>query len=235
MNERQLMPCIFIISMGIIFGGIIFGIAFTSINAFFIQTKRQGIGIGEVSYAFYYESFRDAYDKADLVVVGKVIRVEYYCKPIAKVVIQTAMGPLVPCFPWTLSSLEVETVIKGELTNKTIIVSQAGGISYGVFALLPEDPPLKIGERVLLFLIKSELPVKYEEEFGYHGPFGRFEVIDGKVYSLMYGLPEELEDTRVKCREAAENILTAFPHSDYKDVNGIPLEDFIKILTTGKP
>ena len=58
------------------------------------------------------------------------------------------------------------------------------------------------------------------------GVFGRFKVINDRVYSAMYFLPEEIRG--IPCRRAAEDILKDL--EGYKDVNGITIEKFLKLV-----
>ncbi len=68
--------------------------------------------------------------------------------------------------------------------------------------------------------------VKYpEKEYCYLGVFGRFKVINGKIYSAMYYLPEEING--IPCRRKAKMLLEGF---GYEIVNGITIEDFLKLL-----
>ncbi len=212
----------------VVFLGVFSGV-FAANIMFYTQPKASG-GIGEiqVSYAVYYKSLKEAYRAADLVIIGKVTQVEYYLKPTSTKTISTVIGPLVPSRPLTYSWIRVEKVIKGRLTNNTVLVRQDGGLGYhDTPIVLPEDPPLMKNESVILFLIKGSSE-KYQEEYVYHGPFGRFEVIDEKVYSAIYGLPTSFMGREIQSRKEASIILSIAP--DYKDINGVPLETFIETL-----
>ena len=86
------------------------------------------------------------------------------------------------------------------------------------------------GEFVILFLrepIEKGDFVKYPGiEYRHTGVFGRFKVVDGKVYSAMYSLPEEIGG--IPCRSRAESILKQF--EGYDKVNGITVEEFLKLV-----
>lgn len=90
----------------------------------------------------------------------------------------------------TKFAFRVETVLKGEYI-KEIIVTQVGapnkpGSDIG------EDPLFQIGERYLLFLSNIVYPdayhptgeVLYPNTYNHPGPWGRYLIIDNKIYSL---------------------------------------------------
>ncbi len=109
-----------------------------------------------MSYAFVYESFTEAYEEADLVVTGEVARIEYYLRPDSDEEIETTFGTIVPSTPFTISLLEIDVLVKGELSQDTIYIIQCGGKGYhDIPVLIPEDPPFIVGEKVLLFLHKK--------------------------------------------------------------------------------
>ncbi|HDI31499.1 MAG TPA: hypothetical protein ENF80_01650 [Thermofilum sp.] len=80
------------------------------------------------------------------------------------------------------------------------------------------------GEFVILFLrrpIEKGDFVKYPGiEYRHMGVFGGFKVVDGKVYSAMYSLSEEIGG--IPCRSRAE-------FEGYDKVNGITVEEFLKL------
>ncbi|MEM3028681.1 MAG: hypothetical protein QXW09_00950 [Thermoproteota archaeon] len=175
-------------------------------------------------FAFFpYNSYKDAYKEAELVVLGRVISVE---------VVSTKHFLTWEVITYTLSRLKVELVIKGESPTGIITLSQTGGIEEeGIYCVVIEDPPLEVGEGVILFL-NGNGGSPPDNLYCYPGMFGRFEVVDGKVYSMMheapglkllekYGLPKQK-------RIESASILAGM---DYVNVNGIPLEEFIETLT----
>ncbi len=69
--------------------------------------------------------------------------------------------------------------------------------------------------------------MRYEaDEYVYYGPFGRFEILDDRVFSVMHGLPENMlgKSTSKLCAKA---ILES---TDYSLIDGVPIETFIQIL-----
>jgi len=192
-------------------------------------TEPSGVGVTSVSYAFVYKSFKEAYENADLVIVGTVTKVEYYLKPDSEQEIETSLGTIIPSTPITFSWLKVDSLIKGDNVIETVLVMQFGGKGYlDIPVFIPEDPPLIVGEKVLLFLIKNPFTIKYEsEEHVYYGPFGRFEIIDNRVFSAMYGLPQNVLGRSVMSRDSAKNLLAS---TDYSQINGVPLDIFIQLL-----
>jgi len=109
-------------------------------------------------------------------------------------------------------------------------VAQFGGLTSRGLVIVPEDPPMKEGELVILFLKgpreKGDF-IKYPGiEYCYMSAFSRFKVIDGKVYSAMYFLPEEMQG--VSCSRIAEKLLKDL--EGYKDVSGITIEEFLKLV-----
>ncbi|MEM3028686.1 MAG: hypothetical protein QXW09_00975 [Thermoproteota archaeon] len=197
--------------------------------------------IGSVSYAITYRSYRKAYEDADLVVLGKVVSVDNDSKyrelrngTWVTLEDSESAGPTVSKHFFTFPVLEVEQVIKGELFSKTVTIIQGGvGIDAekGIVYIILEDPPLEAGERVILFLHKSK-DEDYPSTYSYLGPFGRFEVVDSKVYSMMYEAPglKLLEKYGIPEQQRIEQaaILT---RTEYAKVNGTPLEEFIETLT----
>jgi hypothetical protein len=77
--------------------------------------------------------------------------------------------------------LEAQLVLKGSLeVTGTITVHQTGGTVGGETMTVWDDPPLRVGDALVLFLHEYE-PGKYYIEAG---PQGRFTIQDGLVYSL---------------------------------------------------
>lgn len=220
--------------------GVVLGIApFLANNL----TEQRGLKvmIGSVSYAITYRSYRKAYEDADLVVLGRVVSVNNDSKYRELrngtwVTIEDSKppGPTASKHVFTFPVLEVERVIKGKLSSKTVTIIQGGvGIDEekGIAYIILEDPPLEVGERVILFLHKSK-DEDYPSTYSYPGPFGRFEIIDGKVYSMMYEAPELklLEKYGIPEQQRIEQA-AILSITDYANVNGITLEAFIETLT----
>lgn len=141
------------------------------------------------------------------------------------------LGDVAPSTPFTISEVEVEVVIKGRVESEKILVRQLGGKwplivrSHAswfkpIVIQVKEDPLFKIGERVVLFLKPTNHPIN--ECYAYYFFFGRFRVINGKVYSALYYLSEDTP------------ILGTLRGTDYEQINGISVEEFIKILNSSK-
>jgi hypothetical protein len=77
--------------------------------------------------------------------------------------------------------LEVQLVVKGSLkVSDVITIHQTGGAVDGETMIVRDDPPLCVGDTLILFLHEYE-PGKYYIEAG---PQGRFVIQNGLVYSL---------------------------------------------------
>jgi len=77
--------------------------------------------------------------------------------------------------------LEVQLVLKGSLNVSDVItIHQTGGTIGEAVMTVWDDPPLSVGDALILFLYEYE-PGKYYIE---GGPQGRFILRDGLVYSL---------------------------------------------------
>ncbi len=82
---------------------------------------------------------------------------------------------------YTDYSFEVKLVLKGSLKpSDTILIRLTGGTVNGRTTVMREDPLLKVGETLILFLHQWESGKYFIEG----GPQGRFIVQDGRVYSL---------------------------------------------------
>jgi len=187
----------------------------------------RGVALVMVSYTRMY-SLREAYEAADLVILGKIIYTEHYTWNIKR----PYMGKALTFEePYSYHRVKVIEVFKGNPISDIIIVAQFGGLdSKGRLVIVPEDPPMEEGELVILFLKgpreKGDF-VKYPgREYCHMSVFGRFKVIDGKVYSAMYFLPEEKNG--ISCRSIAERLLKGL--EGYREVNGITIEEFLKLI-----
>jgi len=201
-----------------------------------IQEPRGPGGDICISLPFAYKSFKEAYEKCDVAIIGRVVRQWYYTQRTKDIVITVRhkgvpLGDVAPSSPYTISEIEVEVVIKERVESEKILVSQLGGKwplivrSYApwfkpIVIQVREDPLFKIGERVVLFLKPTNDPIN--GCYAYYFFFGRFRVINGKVYSALYYLSEDIP------------ILSILRGTDYEQINGIPLEEFIKILKLSK-
>jgi|GEM_PF-6310411 len=212
-------PTLYLSLTTLLLTGVVLGAAFLLSPSKDSEEQKGPQVIVDVSYAITYGSYRKAYEDADLVVLGRVTSVEYHFTSL----------------PYTISHLEAELVIKGELSGRTVSVSQLGvGVDEekGIYYIIYEDPPLEVGERLLL-LLRENKDSPSRNWYWYPGMFGRFEVVDDKVYSMMYELPrlKLLEKYGLPEQERIEKA-TMLTRTNYASVNGIPLEEFIEMLTT---
>ncbi|RLE94440.1 MAG: hypothetical protein DRN04_03360 [Thermoprotei archaeon] len=189
-----------------------------------------------ISLPFVYKSLKEAYKKCDIAIIGRVVRQWYYVQRNRDIVVTVRykgvpLGDVAPSTPFTISEVEVEVVIKGRVESEKILVRQLGGKwplivrSHAswfkpIVIQVKEDPLFKIGERVVLFLKPTNHPIN--ECYAYYFFFGRFRVINGKVYSALYYLSEDTP------------ILGTLRGTDYEQINGISVEEFIKILNSSK-
>ncbi len=93
----------------------------------------------------------------------------------------------------TKFSFRVERLLKGEQTDEVLINQMGAPDKPG--SDFPDDPLFEVGDRYLLFL-------KVRDGVFFHpGPWGRYQVVDNKVYSLskaligseVYHAPEALD------------------------------------------
>ncbi len=158
----------------------------------------------EVSWVIYFSNLRELVTNSDVIILGKVID--------ARTIIRTIYEPWGTKDIGTAYKFEVEQVIKGDLrVGEVIGFALSGGIINGKPRMvIREDPLANVGERLILFLKRTE------GGFAIQGPWGRFIVISNKVYSL------------------GAIYLASKNYS--LDVNGTNLEEFIKeiqvIMTT---
>ena len=187
-----------------------------------------------ISYVRGY-SLKEAYEEADLVILGEIVYVEHHVFSIERL----CRGRILTLTrPYTYYRIRIIKIFKGEPissireepTSDIIIVGHMGGTVEGILLIVPEDPPMKEGEFVILFLrgpIEKGDYVKYPRiEYRHMGVFGRFKVVDGEIYSAMYSLPEEIGG--IPCRSRAESILKQF--EGYDKVNGITVKEFLKLV-----
>ena len=115
-----------------------------------------------------YESPKDLYQEADLVVHGIISDTS------AEKDYESFDGDV-----YTIGEFTITKIYKG-ISGMTIFIVQEGGSWNGINYISVDDPVLEVGEEVILFL-------RHIEEDRYvilGGPQGRFIVEDGNVYSL---------------------------------------------------
>ncbi|OYT30014.1 MAG: hypothetical protein B6U94_07260 [Thermofilum sp. ex4484_79] len=166
------------------------------------------IGVILYSYARVY-TLKEAYWNADLVILGEIIWSENYV--------------------WKASSESLGDPYLVQQEGGWMKVELSGKYLEG-WVIVPEDPPMRVGERVILFLkgpISEGDHLKYPNlQYRYMGVFGRFKVVDGKVYSAMYFLPIKID--RFPSRMRA--VLTLKGLEGYEEVNGITIEEFLNLV-----
>jgi hypothetical protein len=164
---------------------LILGMVSSSIS---IQEQNPTILYGSGSYPRKYKNIRDlaTSNEVDMIVHGIITEAEPYLKTTLD-----GHGQLLH----TNYSFNVISLLKGEVSADIIYVHQTGGTLGNLTLILREDPPMNVGDELILFLhhFKSmeNDPNDYYVE---GGPQGRF-IVDGpKVYGLadLYGTPDVL-------------------------------------------
>ena len=111
---------------------------------------------------------------------------------LAKATDDIIIGKLVDSYVWeypqeythspllfTYYTVEVQSIIKGELADDVISVYVDGGIRNGVEYIIEDSPLLNVNDTMILFL--WETPEEAYTTRG--GPQGRFKIVNGKVYA----------------------------------------------------
>lgn len=118
----------------------------------------------------------------------------------------------------TMFGFHVEKTLKGKCV-KEIIVTQDGSPNIQGNGL-KDDPLFNIGERYLLFLTKIK---NYQDTYNHPGPWGRYQIIDGKTYSVN----NTVEDSKVRAPG---------PGLDFNGIDISEITDTIKaIINTTLP
>lgn len=139
------------------------------------------IGTSEASWAIKYSDIQAMSRGVDIILIGEIL--EAVLRP----------GDL---FGMTDFDLKVSQVIKpSDFQNSTVRVTQTGGYNLrGEYFEIRDDPLMQVGDKVILFLEKIE---GVPGLFKYPGPWGRFLIKDGKVYSLDLLYPERFKGERL--------------------------------------
>jgi len=161
------------------------GIVSSSIS---IQEQNPTTLYGSASYPRKYKNIRDlaTSNEVDVIVHGTITEAQPYLKTTLD-----GHGQLLS----TNYSFNVISLLKGEISADIIYVHQTGGTLGNLTLILREDPPMNVGDELILFLhhFKSmeNDPNDYYVE---GGPQGRFIVHGSKVYGLadLYGIPDVL-------------------------------------------
>jgi hypothetical protein len=162
---------------------LILGMMISSIS---IQEQNPTILYGSGSYPRRYENIKDlaSSNEVDMIVHGIITEAEPYLKTTLD-----GHGQLLH----TNYSFNVISLLKGEVSADIIYVHQTGGTLGNMTLILREDPPMNVGDELILFLhhfkSRENDPNDYYVE---GGPQGRFIVHRYKVYGLadLYGIPD---------------------------------------------
>jgi len=167
-------------------GALVLGIAGAALGtAFATHSFHQVV---DASWAGAYPSYEEMTQHADAVVRGHVVAEN-----------GSEVSPQAASLVYTNFEFQVDKWIAGPPAAKGILLHQMGG-SHGLTSSeIRDDPPLRVGEKDILFLKMYE-PGKY---FVLGGPTGRFIVRDdGTVKNLPGGLirvaePQPSVETRL--------------------------------------
>jgi hypothetical protein len=87
--------------------------------------------------------------------------------------------------PYTMFKIQVLEYIKNpdKLSNMTLLVGQPGVETADSITEPPDSPLMKVGDNVILFL-EQQTTGGVHNVFGIPGPWGRYYVKDGRVYSI---------------------------------------------------
>ncbi len=153
-----------------------------------IPTQNPTTLYGSASYPRKYKSIRDlaTSNEVDVIVHGTITEAQPYLKTTLD-----GHGQLLS----TKYSFNVISLLKGEVSADIIYVHQTGGTLGNLTLILREDPPMNVGDELILFLhhfkSRENDPNDYYVE---GGPQGRFIVHGSKVYGLadLYKTPDVL-------------------------------------------
>lgn len=135
------------------------------------------LGQAGASWAESYESIEHLSAVADLIAVGTVKGV---VEVTGDVIAEARWGPVILYF--TDFAFSVEQVLKGPQDVREVMIHQTGAArKYEIH----DDPLLKRGDKYVLFLHEYETGKCYI----LGGPQGRFQIIDGEVFSMDNILP----------------------------------------------
>jgi hypothetical protein len=105
------------------------------------------------------------------------------------------------------SAFRIDQVLKGKIGKEIVLTKMALKDKNGWLEGSNVDPPFEAGEKWVLFL-------NADMSYNNLGPWGRYKIIDNKVYSMN--------------RVANDNNAYGGRQPDFKlDFNGVPLADFI--------
>jgi hypothetical protein len=165
---------------------LILGMMISSIS---IQEQNPTILYGSGSYPRRYENIKDlaSSNEVDMIVHGTITAAQPYLETWLD-----GYGQLLS----TKYSFNVISLLKGEVSADIIYVHQTGGTLENLTLILREDPPMNVGDELILFLhhFKSKETYPYDYYYIEGGPQGRYIVYDSKVYGLadLYSTPDVL-------------------------------------------
>jgi hypothetical protein len=156
---------------------------------------------GTASWASSWENLGELCNTSDLIVVGTVDRV-----------IEMVRAEWGPDFVYDArSAFKIDSVLKGKTGKEIVLSHMALAIPNGWMEGMAEDPPVEAGERWVFFLRRTD-----SGTYSNMGPWGRYKIIDDKVYSMNRVMGDN--DAYI----AAGGEL---------DFNGVDLTDFIDRVT----
>jgi hypothetical protein len=150
-----------------------------------IPTQNPTTLYGSASYPRKYKSIRDlaTSNEVNVIVHGTITEAQPY--------LETWLDGRYQLLS-TKYSLKVISLLKGEVSADIIYVHQTGGTLGNLTLVLREDPPMNVGDELILFLhhFRETDPNDYYYVEG--GPQGRFIVHRYKVYGLadLYMIPD---------------------------------------------
>jgi hypothetical protein len=148
---------------------------------------------GSASYVSSFQDLGELCNSSDVIVVGTVERViEVVPEENSKGMIYDAK-----------SAFRINQVLKGNIGNEIVLTKIALKGPEGWVEGIAEDPPFEAGERWVLFL-------NADMSYNNLGPWGRYKIIDDKVYSMN--------------RITGDNDAYGAGQLDF---NGVPLSGFI--------
>jgi len=153
-----------------------------------IQEQNPTILYGSASYPRKYKSIRDlaTSNEVDTIVHGIITEAEPYLKTTLD-----GHGQLLH----TNYSFNVISLLKREVSADIIYVHQTGGTLGNLTLILREDPPMNVGDELILFLHHFAPKETYPDDYYVEGgPQGRFIVNGSNVYGLadLYKTPDVL-------------------------------------------
>jgi len=122
---------------------------------------------GSASYVSSFQDMGELCNSSDVIVVGTVDRV------IDVVPAEWGHGTIYDA----RSAFRIDQVLKGKIGKEIVLTKMALKDPGGWVEGMAEDPPFETGERWVLFL-------NADMSYNNLGPWGRYKIIDDKVYSM---------------------------------------------------